>query len=442
MSTPFASPIYAPAILLMIAALLVPYPEGQAEIGGDALAPCSGLHRGAEGAGREQAGWSSFLDHDLILGRVDRLSRVFGFIFSIITFIGVTFSLKVEDDLQHSAALTYAGAALGVTFAGDFLTLYVFWEVMAIASTFLVLARHTRASQAAAFRYILVHVFGGLCLLAGIILYYRQTGTLEFSYVGLHGEAAWMIFIGIALNAALPPFHPWLQDAYPEATATGAVFLSAFTTKSAVYLMARTFPGTELLILSGGVHDGLSLFFSPCWRTTSAAFWPTASSTRWDSWSRCRHRIELALNGTVVPRVLPHHLQGTPMDVGRGRSCTCHRERVTCTDLGGLYKTMPLTLLFGGWRPCHLFLPWDQRFHKQIPHHRRCSPRTPCLGVACIGGGFGWRISSRRDQIPLLCVLCERQGVETGRDEQIHAHRYGLHGFHVHLSGCLSKAPL
>ena len=83
------------------------------------------------------------LDYHLIFGRVDRLSMVFGYIFTIITFIGVFFALKVDDDMQHVSAFMYAGGALGVTFAGDFITLYIFWELLAISSTFLILARWT-----------------------------------------------------------------------------------------------------------------------------------------------------------------------------------------------------------------------------------------------------------------------------------------------------------
>jgi len=123
----------------------------------------------------------SFLDYDLILGRVDRLSKVFGYIFTLISFIAAIFSLKINDDLQFSAGFAYAGGALGVTFAGDLFSLYFFWEIMAIASTFLVLARRTRSAQAAAFRDIMVHIFGGLCLLAGIVLYIHNNGTISFS---------------------------------------------------------------------------------------------------------------------------------------------------------------------------------------------------------------------------------------------------------------------
>ncbi|MFH2001078.1 MAG: proton-conducting transporter membrane subunit, partial [Planctomycetota bacterium] len=152
----------------------------------------------------------SFAGFDVVLARVDKLCLVFGYIFTLITFIGTIFALKVKDDLQHVSALIYAGGALGVTFAGDLFSLYIFWEIMAVASTFLILARRTKQSQKAAFRYIMVHILGGLLLLAGIILYIHEKGTIEFGYIGLDGLASWFIFLGIAVNAAIPPLHPWL----------------------------------------------------------------------------------------------------------------------------------------------------------------------------------------------------------------------------------------
>src|SRR5207247_4898591 len=106
-----------------------------------------------------------FLGQDLVFGRVDRLSLVFSYVFALLALIGMIYALHVEDDAQHVAALTYAGGALGVTFAGDFLSLYVFWELMAISSALLVFRRREPASVAAGFRYVLVHILGGLIVL-------------------------------------------------------------------------------------------------------------------------------------------------------------------------------------------------------------------------------------------------------------------------------------
>ena len=287
---------------------------------------------------------ANILDYNLIFGRVDRLSMVFGYIFTIITFIGVLFALKVDDDMQHMSAFMYAGGALGVTFAGDFITLYIFWELLAISSTFLILARRTEASQAAAFRYILVHVFGGLCLLAGIVIYVKNSGSMEFGYIGLDGLGSYLIFIGIALNAAIPPLHPWLQDAYPEATVTGVVFMSALTTKSAVYVMARTFPGTELLIWMGAIMTAIPIFYAVLENDIRRVL--SYSLINQVGFMMCGIGIgtQLAING-AVSHAFCHILYKALLFMAAG-SVLHMTGKIRCTDLGGLYKTMPLTCLF------------------------------------------------------------------------------------------------
>ena len=137
-------------------------------------------------------------EYNLIFGRIDGLSRIFGIIFTVITVVSIIYAMEIDDNLQYVSGLCYAGGALGVAFAGDLFSLYIFWEIMAIASTFLILARRTKESQAAAMRYVLVHIVGGLSLLAGIVLYIQAFNTTEFSYIGLNGPASWFIFCGVA----------------------------------------------------------------------------------------------------------------------------------------------------------------------------------------------------------------------------------------------------
>lgn len=284
------------------------------------------------------------LDYDLIFGRIDKLSLVFGYIFCIISFIAILFALQVKDDVQHVSGLMYAGGALGVTFAGDFFSLYIFWEIMAVASTFLILARRTEKSHAAAFRYILVHVVGGLFLLAGIIIYVSKTGTTEFAFMELNGLEAYLIFFGIAVNAAIPPLHPWLQDAYPEATVTGAVFLSAFTTKSAVYVMARIFPGAEILIWLGAFMTAIPIFYAVLENDLRRVL--AYSLINQVGFMMCGVGIgtALAINGTVS-HAFCHILYKALLFMSIG-SVLHVTGKVRCTDLGGLYKTMPVTCLF------------------------------------------------------------------------------------------------
>ena len=164
------------------------------------------------------------------------------------------FAFYVKRSDQHVAALIYIGAALGAVFAGDLISLYVFWEIMAIASTFVILARRTEKAKGSAFRYLLVHLFGGLLFLAGIAITVSHSGTIAFDgfdFVTDRHAGTWLILAGFLVNAAAPPFSAWLSDAYPEASVTGGLILSAYTTKTAVYALLRGYDGWEPLIWIG-----------------------------------------------------------------------------------------------------------------------------------------------------------------------------------------------
>ena len=204
--------------------------------------------------GRDLNASLSFLHYQLqpvIAG--NGLSIPFGYVMAIMAFIGGLYAFHLKDIRQQMAALLYAGSSLGVVFAGDLFTLFVFWEGMALASAYLIFARGTERSSGAGWRYLAIHLAGSAVLMAGIMLHIADTGSLAF---GLFDPAAktvgaWLILIGFAVNAAIPPLHAWLSDAYPEATVTGSVFLSAFTTKTAVYVLAVGFAGWELLVWAG-----------------------------------------------------------------------------------------------------------------------------------------------------------------------------------------------
>ncbi len=204
-----------PAAILIAGALLVPFFKGKLKSAYLLVLPILAfLNLLYMPAGKY---WIvQVLNYDLILGRVDKLSMAFGYVFVLITFIGILFGLHVKDDLQHMASLIYAGAAVGVTFVGDLFSLYLFWELLAFASVYLVLARKTPASSAAAFRYFTWHFFGGICLLAGIILYVINRGTTEFAFIGLSDWASIFIFVGFCLNAAVFPLHAWLPRLFPS----------------------------------------------------------------------------------------------------------------------------------------------------------------------------------------------------------------------------------
>ncbi|MCS7202849.1 MAG: Na(+)/H(+) antiporter subunit D [Thermodesulfovibrio sp.] len=187
--------------------------------------------------------------------RVDSLSLLFASIFSFIGLIGIIYCCHIDDWIQQMAGLLYTGASLGVSFAADLLSFYLFWEMLSFCAVLLIWSQRTKEAIDAGYRYILVHIVGGLSLFVGIVIFIYKTGSIEFSsFMSYSNEAFWwFILVGFALCAAVPPFHAWLPDSYPSATIYGSVFLNPFTTKAAVYALIRGFPGAEILIYFGSI---------------------------------------------------------------------------------------------------------------------------------------------------------------------------------------------
>ncbi|MBU8848013.1 MAG: Na(+)/H(+) antiporter subunit D [Desulfobacterales bacterium] len=337
------SNLVPPAIIFILAAILIPFLKGKTKSVYMLLIPVAAFYV-LVNIPMGNIWTYEFWGYNLIMGRIDKLSMVFGIIFTIMAFLGILFALKVKDDLQHVAAIVYAGSTLGVVLAGDFLSLYFFWEVMAVSSTFLIIASRTRASREAGFRYILVHLIGGLFLLAGIVLTIQKTGTTAFDYIGLNGIESYLIFIGIALNAAAIPLHAWLPDAYPHGTPTSTVFLSAFTTKSAVYLLIRTFPGADLLIWIGAFMVFVPIFYAVLENDIRKVLAYSLLNQIGFMLVGIGIGTQLALNGATA-HAFCHILYKGLLFMAAG-SVLQMTGKIKCTEIGGLYKTMPLTCLF------------------------------------------------------------------------------------------------
>jgi multicomponent Na+:H+ antiporter subunit D len=286
----------------------------------------------------------NFLDYELVFGKVDRLSLFFGYIYHLITFIIFLYALHLKDDMQHVAGFIYAGSSLGVVFAGDLLSLYLFWELMVFSAVILVWANKTKRAIAAGFRYLLVHVVGGLCLLAGIIIYVIDAGSIEFGYIGLKGLATYLIFIGFGINCAWPLVHSWLPDAYPEATITGAVFMWTFTTKTAVYVLARAFPGTEALIWIGAIMTVFPIFFAVIENNLRRVLSYSLINQVGYMVVGIGIGTQLSINGTIS-HVFCHILYKGLLVMSMG-AVIYRTGKINCTDLGGLFKSMPLTAIF------------------------------------------------------------------------------------------------
>ncbi|MDH3975221.1 MAG: Na(+)/H(+) antiporter subunit D [Deltaproteobacteria bacterium] len=332
-----------PAFIFIIGALAVPLFRGKAQSAYLLTLPVLGfinLFMLPAGASVEV----EFLNYTLTLIKTDRLSLLFAYIFHITAFITVIYSMCMKNNLEYMAGLLYSGSALGVIFAGDLLSLFFFWEMMTVGSVFLIWARGTDKSIRAGFRYALFHFVGGLLLLAGIIIHVQTGGPLEFGFMGLNGVASYLIFFGFGVNCAWPFFHTWLSDAYPEATIAGTVYLSAFTTKTAVYVLARSFPGTEMLIWIGAAMAAFPIFYAVIENDMRRVLAYSLINQVGFMVVGVGIGTEMAINGAAAHAFTDVIFKGLLfMSMG---AVMYRTGKINATDLGGLYKTMPLTAIF------------------------------------------------------------------------------------------------
>ena len=276
--------------------------------------------------------------------RVDGLSLLFGYIFHIAAAISIIFAFHMKDPVQQMAGLIYAGSAIGGAFAGDLITLFVYWEGTAIASVFLIWSSKTESAYKTGMRYMIIQIGSGVLLLAGAILQFKTAGSLEFAKMELTGPGPVMIFLAFGIKAAFPLMHNWLQDSYPEATVTGTVFLSAFTTKLAIYALARGFPGTDILIWIGATMAIFPIFYAIAENNLRRVLAYSLNSQLGFMVVGVGIGTELALNGTAAhafSSVLYKGLLFMSMGAVLFRTGTAN-----ASELGGLYKSMPFTSAF------------------------------------------------------------------------------------------------
>ncbi|WP_440997675.1 Na(+)/H(+) antiporter subunit D [Arhodomonas sp. SL1] len=331
-----------PSLVLIAGALLLPFLEGrsrqiwQIALPAFVLLILLGLEPG-------EYGRLSVGALELLPGRVDKLSLVFAYVFGIILVVGNIYALHVDDWIQHVAAMVYAAGALGVVLAGDLVSLYVFWELMVISSVWLIWQRRTEVSYRAGMRYMLVHAFGGMLLLAGLLAHYQATGSIAFNAFDPDGWWFYLILVAFLINAAVPPLHAWLTDAYPEATVTGTIFLSALTTKTAVYTLVRGFPGTELLVWLGVVMALYGVVYAVLANDIRRLLAYHIVSQVGYMVAGVGMGTTLALSGTAA-HAFTHILYKALLLMGAG--AVLHMTgRSKLTELGGLYRWMPITFL-------------------------------------------------------------------------------------------------
>jgi multicomponent Na+:H+ antiporter subunit D len=280
------------------------------------------------------------LGHDLLWLRADGLARPFTLIFALFGGLGLLYGWSGSRRL-HTSGLTATGAALGIALAGDWVTFYLAWETLAVASFVLINDGAASRAAAAAYRYLLVHIIGGACLLAGITLHLGGGGGGLVATPATGG--AWsLILLAFAINAATPPLHAWLTDAYPESSPAGAVLLSAFATKAAVYALARVFPGVELLVWAGAMMTLYGVVFAVLENDIRRLLGYHIVSQVGYMVTGVGLGTPLAISGTVA-HAFSHILYKGLLFMGTGVVIHATGRR-RLSDLGGLAAAMPLTL--------------------------------------------------------------------------------------------------
>jgi len=281
----------------------------------------------------------------MVLYRVDALNFIFSLAFLIAAVLNGIYALHANDRIQDGAALFYAGAAVAATLAGDLMTLFVFWELTAISSVFLILRARTREAYFAAMRYLAVQVLSGVLLLNGLAYVLKARGDLSLqAFTDLSDPGVLFIFIAFGIKAAFPLLHNWLQDAYPKATVVGSVVLSVYTTKLAVYALARMFPGQEHLIWIGATMTVFPVFFAVVENDLRRVL--SYSINNQVGFMVCGVGVgtPLALNGVAAHAFADIFFKGLLM---MSMGAVLYRTGTAkASQLGGLHRSMPWTTLF------------------------------------------------------------------------------------------------
>ena len=296
------------------------------------------------------AAWSArFLDHTITPLQGDRLSRLFATIFALMAAGGGLFALGQTSRVEVPAAFVYAGSAIGVAFAGDLFTLFVFWELMAIGSTLVLWSQGSGAAYRAARRYLMIHLLGGVVLLAGVAGQVAQTGSAAFTLLAPGGTpqtlAHWLILAGFLVNAGAAPLSAWLPDAYPEASWSGTVFLSAFTTKTAVYVLIRGFAGADLLVWVGLFMVFYGIVYALLENDMRRILAYSIVNQVGFMVAGIGIGTEMAINGAAA-HAFTHIIYKALLLMSAG-SVLLMTGRRKCSELGGLYHSMPLTTVCG-----------------------------------------------------------------------------------------------
>ncbi len=280
---------------------------------------------------------------DFIIFHSDNLSFPFAVVFHIAAFLTVIYGIHNRDWRENVAITSYAGAAIAALHAGDLFTLFVWWEATALTSVFLILGGKSFRAYKSAIRYLIIQVGSGMLLLSGAIILFYSNDEALFQSFSIDNTSGLLIFLAFGIKAAFPFLNGWLQDSYPEASEVGTVALSAFTTKLAIYALARSFAGVEILIIIGALMTFFPIFFAVIENDLRRVLTYSLNNQLGFMVVAVGIGSELAINGAVAhafAHILYKGLLFMSMGAVLYRVGTCK-----ASELGGLFKHMPITAI-------------------------------------------------------------------------------------------------
>jgi multicomponent Na+:H+ antiporter subunit D len=336
--------VFPPGLIMILGAMLIPLLGGRSRmlllLGLPALTLAAVWGLPADASLK-----LGFLEYTLEPVRSSVEGRLFATVFAIMAFAGGLYAYRQASTTELTAAFVYAGSAIGVTFAGDLLTLFVFWEIMALGSTVVVWSAGTQSAYRAGLRYLLVHLLGGVVLMVGIVAHVIDTGSLEFTAMQPDSFGNWLILIGFLVNAGAPPLSAWIADAYPEASPSGTVFLSAFTTKTAVFALLVGFPGADVLVPIGLYMVFYGIIYALLENDMRRILAYSIVNQVGFMVAAVGIGTEMALNGAAA-HAFAHIIYKALLLMSAGSVLLMTGKR-KCTDLGGLFQSMPVTAING-----------------------------------------------------------------------------------------------
>ena len=251
----------------------------------------------------------------------------------------------------------------------------------------------------------------------------------------------WLILAGFLVNAGAPPLSAWLPDAYPESSWSGMVFLSAFTTKTAVYVLLRGFPGTELLIYVGLFMVFYGIVYAILENDMRRILAYSIVNQVGFMVTGIGIGTEMALNGAAA-HAFTHIIYKALLLMSAGSVLYMTGKR-KCTDLGGLFRTMPLTTVCGivGALSISSF-PADVRLRVEVDDLGSRGHAAAGSGVVSARRRLGRRFPARRHQVSMVRLLSEGFGAAAGRSALEHARRHDPVRRALHRHRCPARPAL